>query len=335
MNHLAIIKDIEQKKFKPVYFLHGEESYFIDQITDAIIANALEEHERDFNQSIHYGKDAEVDILIAEAKGYPMMAERKVVILKEAQAMHASNFDKLEAYFSSPNEQTVFVVNYKHKKHDSRKKVFKSAASHGITFHSEKIKDWNIEKWIDDYVKTKNYGITQKARMLLAEFLGTDLSKIVNELDKLFILVEEGTTINDLHIEENIGISKDYNIFELVNAVGIRDIYKANVIIDYFYHNPKATSIIPVISNLFGHFSKLMRIHFSDAKTKEAIAANLRVAPFVAAKLMQSAKIYNPKKLASNIAILHEYDLKAKGVGSSGNISEGELMKEMIYRLMH
>lgn len=336
MDYAAIIKDVQNKKFEPIYFLHGEEPFFIDLITEAIIDNALEEHERDFNQAIHYGKEVEADLLIAEAKGFPMMAERRVVILKEAQAMHHTAFDKLEDYFLSPNNQTVFVVNYKHKKFDSRKKVFKAATKNGIAYKSEKVAEWNLEKWITDYVASKNYSITPKAKMLLAEFLGNDLSRIVNELDKLFILVEEGTTINDIHIEENIGISKDYNIFELVNAIAVRDVYKANVIVDYFIHNPKATSLIPMISNIFSHFSRLMRIHFSDAGSKEAVASKLRVAPFIAAKLMQSAKIYNPKKCAANIAILHEYDLKSKGVGhNTSSTPEGELMKEMIYRLMH
>jgi DNA polymerase III subunit delta len=170
--------------------------------------------------------------------------------------------------------------------------------------------------------------------MLLAEFLGNDLSRIVNELDKLQILVEKGTTINEIHIEENIGISKDYNVFELINAVGARNVEKANRIVDYFDHNPKATSIIVVISNLFNHYSRLMRIHFIENKSREAIAASLKVHPFVAGELVNSSKIYNPKKIAANIAVLHEYDLKSKGVGNS-SFTEGQLMKELIFRLMH
>ena len=332
MDHIRIIKDIEAKKFEKIYFLHGEEAYYIDQITDAIIANALEESERDFNQSILYGKDSDALSIISEAKGYPMMAERRLVVLKEAQDF--KGIEDLTPYFEDPSEQTIFVVNYKYKKYDSRKKSLKAAAKNGIVFKSDKVPEYKLSDWISSFVKTEGFGITPKASILIAEFLGNDLSKISNELDKLKILVEKGTTINEVHIEENIGISKDYNVFELVNAIAVRDITKANMIVDYFDHNPKATSIIVVVSNLFNHFSKLMRIHFLQNKSKEAIAASLKVHPFVASQLLNSTKIYNPKKIAANIAILHEYDLKSKGIKNS-SFTHGQLMKELIYRLMH
>lgn len=332
MDHQLIIKDIKAKKFEKIYFLHGEEPFYIDQITNAIVENALEEHERDFNQTILYGKDAEPLSLMAEAKGYPMMAERRLVILKEAQDFRG--IEDLTSYFESPSDQTILVINYKYKKYDTRKKSIKAAAKNGLVFKSDKVKDYKLADWISGHVKSMGYGITPKATMLLAEFLGSDLSKIVNELDKLDILVEKGTTINEIHIEENIGISKDYNVFELVNAIGIRDISKANKIVDYFDHNPKATSIIVVIPSLFNHFSRLMRIHFLQNKSRESIASALRVHPFVAGELLNSTKIYNPKKIAANIAILHDYDLKAKGVNNA-SFSHGQLMKEMVYCLMH
>ncbi len=332
MDHLQIIKQIESKQFEKIYFLHGEEAYYIDAITDAILKHALEDHERDFNQSIHYGKDTETLALISEAKGYPMMAERRVVVLKEAQDF--KGMEDLLSYFEAPSNETVFVINYKYKTYDSRKKAMKAAAKNGLVFKSDKVPEYRLTDWISSFVKTKGFGITPKAAMLLAEFLGNDLSKIINELDKLAILVEAGTTINEIHIEENIGISNDYNVFELVNALSVRDIPKALTIVDYFAHNPKATSIIVVISNLFNHHSRLMKIHFLENKSKDAVASALRVPTFVANQMMASAKIYNPKKLAANIAILHEYDLKSKGINNS-SFSEGELMKEMIYRLMH
>jgi DNA polymerase-3 subunit delta len=332
MDHKKIIQQIKSKQFENIYFLHGEEAYYIDQITDAIVENALEEHERDFNQSILYGKDSDAKSIIAEAKGYPMMAERRLVVLKEAQDF--KGIEDLTSYFESPSEQTIFVINHKYKNYDSRKKSIKAAAKNGLVFKSEKVKDYKLADWITAFVKSNGYGITPKASMLIAEFLGNDLSKISNELDKLQILVEKGTTINEIHIEENIGISKDYNVFELSNAIGIRDVTKANTIVDYFEHNPKATSIVVVISNLFNHFSRLMRIHFLENKSKEAVASALKVHPFVASQLMNSAKIYNPKKIAANISVLHEYDLKSKGVNNT-SFTEGQLMKEMIYRLMH
>ena len=332
MDHKQIIKDVESGKFEKIYFLHGEEALFMDMITDAIVKHALQEHERDFNQTIIYGKEADALSLISEAKGYPMMAERRLVVLKEAQDFRG--IEDLLPYFEEPNEQTILVINYKYKKYDSRKKSIKAAAKNGIVFKSEKVKEYRLPDWIKSHVISKGYSISPKASMLLAEFLGNDLSRIVNEIDKLEILVEKGTTINEIHIEENIGISKDYNVFELINAVGARNVEKANRIVDYFDHNPKATSIIVVVSNLFNHYSRLMRIHFLENKSRDSIASALKVHPFVAGELLNSSKIYKPKKIAANIAVLHEYDLKSKGVGNS-SFTHGQLMKELVFRLMH
>lgn len=332
MDHKLIIRDIENGKFEKIYFLHGEEPLFMDMITAAIIQHGLEEHERDFNQTIIYGKEADALSVISEAKGYPMMSQRRLVILKEAQDF--KGMEDLISYFESPNDQTVLVINHKYKAYDTRKKSMKAVAKNGLVFKSEKIKEYRLPDWIKEHVVSKGYSISGKATMLLAEFLGNDLSRIVNEVDKLEILVEKGTTINEVHIEENIGISKDYNVFELINAVGARNIEKANRIVDYFDHNPKATSIIVVISNLFNYYSRLMRIHFLQNKSREGIAAALKVPPFVAGELVTSSKIYHPKKIAANIAVLHEYDLKSKGVGNS-SFTHGELMKELIFRLMH
>ena len=332
MDYKLIIKDIKAKKFEKIYFLHGEEAYYIDAITDAILEHALEDHERDFNQTILYGKDSDALSIISEAKGYPMMAERRLVILKEAQDF--KGMEDLIPYFETPSEQTVFVINYKYKKYDSRKKSIKAAAKNGIVYKAEKVPEYKLVDWISAFVQSNGYRITPKASMLLAEFLGNDLSKISIELDKLNILIEKGTTINEIHIEENIGISKDYNVFELVNAISTRDITKANTIVDYFDHNPKATNIVVVVGNLFNHFAKLMKIHFLPNKNRDTIANSLRVPPFVAGQLLTATKTYNPKKCAANIALLHEYDLKSKGVGNS-SFTSGQLMKELIYRLMH
>jgi len=333
MDYKLIIKDIQSKKLEKIYFLHGEEAYFIDEITKAITENALEEHERDFNQVIIYGKDAEPLSLMSELKNYPMMAARKLVILKEAQDF--KQMDDLESYFEHPSDTTIFVVNYKYKTFDARKKLMKFATTNGIVFKSEKIKDYQLGSWIEFYLKTLGFKITSKASMLLSEFLGNDLGRIVNEIDKLAILIEKDTTINDIHIEENIGISKDYNVFELNNALAVKDVAKAFKIVDYFAHNPKATDIIIVISTVFNYYSRLMRVHFLQHKSKEAVATALKVHPFVAGELINATKVYNPKKIAINIAILHEFDLKSKGVGDTGAFSQGDLMKEMVYRLLH
>ncbi|MBI1837962.1 MAG: DNA polymerase III subunit delta [Flavobacteriia bacterium] len=332
MDYKAIIRDIENKKFERIYFLHGEEGYFIDEITKSLIENVLEEHERDFNQVIMYGKDSEVLNIVSELKGFPLMSQYKLVVIKEAQDL--KDFDKLESYFEQPADQTVFVINYKYKTYDTRKKIAKAAAKNGILFKSEKVKDYQVAEWISSYVKSKQYDITSKGTIMLAEFLGNDLSRITNELNKLYLLIEKGTTINDIHIEENIGISKDYNPFELTNAIAVRDVPKAFTIVNYFEHNPKAGDLLMIIPTVFNFFTKLMRIHFLQNGSKDSVAQALGIHPFVASQYLNAAKVYNPKKIAANIAILHEFDLKAKGIGNA-SFSHGELMREMIFRILH
>jgi len=332
MDHKLLLKEIRNKKFEKIYFLHGEEPYFIDVLTKAIQDNALEESERDFNQSILYGKDAEVLSLISELKSYPMMAERRLVILKEAQYFKA--IEQLESYLENPANSTIFVICYKYKTFDARKKTLKNALKNGVVFKSEKVKEYQLAEWIQQYIKTTGYELTSKACMLLIESLGNDLGRIVKELEKLAVLIEKGTIINENHIEENIGISKDYNVFELTNAVANKDNLKALKIVDYFEHNPKAADLVFVISNLFKFFSQIMRIHFLPSKSREAVARALGVHPFVAGELTNAKNKYDPRKIAANIALIHEYDLKSKGVGNT-SATQGELMREMVYQLIH
>lgn len=332
MDHKLLLKEIRNKKFEKIYFLHGEEPYFIDVLTKAIQDNALEESERDFNQSILYGKDAEVLSLISELKSYPMMAERRLVILKEAQYFKA--IEQLESYLENPANSTIFVICYKYKTFDARKKTLKNALKNGVVFKSEKVKEYQLAEWIQQYIKTTGYELTSKACMLLIESLGNDLGRIVKELEKLAVLIEKGTIINENHIEENIGISKDYNVFELTNAVANKDNLKALKIVDYFDHNPKAADLVFVISNLFKFFSQIMRIHFLPNKSREAVARALGVHPFVAGELTNAKNKYDPRKIAANIALIHEYDLKSKGVGNTST-TQGELMREMVYQLIH
>ena len=332
MDHKLLLKEIRNKKFEKIYFLHGEEPYFIDVLTKAIQDNALEESERDFNQSILYGKDAEVLSLISELKSYPMMAERRLVILKEAQYFKA--IEQLESYLENPANSTIFVICYKYKTFDARKKTLKNALKNGVVFKSEKVKEYQLAEWIQQYIKTTGYELTSKACMLLIESLGNDLGRIVKELEKLAVLIEKGTIINENHIEENIGISKDYNVFELTNAVANKDNLKALKIVDYFEHNPKAADLVYVISNLFKFFSQIMRIHFLPNKSREAVARALGVHPFVAGELTNAKNKYDPRKIAANIALIHEYDLKSKGVGNT-SATQGELMREMVYQLIH
>ena len=331
MNSQLILRDIQEKKIAPVYIFHGEEPFFIDELSSYISDHLLSDEERAFNQLTIYGKEAEALSIISELKSYPVMAERRLVIIKEAQDF--KELEKLENYIENPLSTSTLVICHKYKKIDSRKKLMKYAVQKGVVFKSDKIKDYKLGDWIQQLVRKKGYSISSKACMLLIEFLGNDLSKISNEIDKLSIILSKGTTINDVHIEENIGISKDYNVFELNNAIAKKDLDKAFKIIQYFQYNPKAVSFVHLSSTLFRFFTQLMRIHFLSNKSRESISKAIGVHPFVAGELLQSSSLYSPQKVAKSIEILYEYDLKSKGVNSS-NVAASELMKEMVFKIV-
>lgn len=332
MDYKALLKDIKNGDFKPLYVLHGEEPYFIDLISDAIGENAVDESEKDFNLAVYYGRDIDAVTLMSEARSFPFMGTRKVVIVREAQDM--KDIYELEKLLPNLVESNILVICHKYKALDGKRKFTKEIANAGVNFKSEKVKDYNLTEWIAGYVRSEGYEITSKAAALLGEFLGNDLSRIVNELDKLAIVLEKGTKISDIHIEENIGISKDYNVFELVNAIAIRDTLKAFQIADYFEKNPKDHSIIVVIPSVFKLFTNMMRVHFAPNKSPEAIASSVGLHPFVAKELIRNSPNYPPKILARNVEILHNYDLKAKGVGNSST-SDGQLLKEMLVQILH
>lgn len=327
-----IIQQFKDKKPKPIYWLHGEEPFYIDEISNAATSLLLEEHERDFNQAVVYGKDTDLSVLLGQLKQFPMMADYQLVVLKEAQEV--KNWDALESYFEQPVPTTVFIICHKYKKADARKKFIKNIQKNGIVYESKKIYENQMEAWIRNFLRTKNFTISVKASALLIDFLGNDLSKVVNELEKLSIVLASGTEINETHIEENIGISKDYNPFELSNAIAQRDILKANKIINYFDQNPKAAHITMLIPSIFGFFERLMRAHFMGIKNSNDAQSKLRLNYYAAQELVAAMRIYNPKKIAANIAILHEYDLKSKGL-NRGPGSDADLLRELIYQLMH
>lgn len=332
MDHKALLKDIKAGSFKPLYVLHGEEPYFIDLLSDALIEHAVDESEKDFNLAVYYGRDIDALTLMSEARSFPFMGTRKVVVVREAQDM--KDIYELDKLLPNLVESNILVICHKYKALDGKRKFTKEAANVGVNFKSEKVKDYNLTEWISSYVRSEGYEITSKAASLLGEFLGNDLSRIVNELDKLGIVLEKGTKISDVHIEENIGISKDYNVFELVNAIAIRDTLKAFQIADYFEKNPKDHSIIVVIPSVFKLFTNMMRVHFAPTKTPEAIASSVGLHPFVAKELIRNSPNYPPKILARNVEILHNYDLKAKGVGNSST-SDGQLLKEMLVQILN
>lgn len=327
-----ILANLRNKIYHPVYFLAGDESYFIDTISDYIEKNVLSETEKEFNQTVIYGRDTDIMSLISVVKRFPMMANYQVVIVKEAQDI--MKIEELLPYVENPLHSTLLVLNYKYRKIDKRKAFFKAVDKKGVLFESKKIYDNQLGSWISKFAGDRGYTITPKATAMLTEFLGTDLAKVVNEMEKLMINLPEKSEINDIQVERNIGISKDYNIFELQNAIGSRNIQKANRIVNYFASNPKDHSIIKTIALLYGFFSKLLIYQQLKDKSRNNAAAALSVSPFFIKDYQLAARNYNFAKLASIISCLREYDLKSKGVN---NVStpEGELLKEMIFKIMH
>lgn len=327
-----IIKEFKAKTIKPLYLLHGEEPYFIDTVTKAAEQHILDKNERDFNLTILYGKDVNLDQLLERVKQYPMMAERQVVIIKEAQ--HVRSWDKLNAYFENPVSSTVLILAHKYKKADTRKKFVKSINKNGSIFLSKKLYENQIASWIENYLSGKAYKINQKAAAMLVDHLGTDLSRITTELDKLMIILQKETIISAAHIEENIGISKDYNAFELINAIAVNNIFKANQIIYYFEKNPKAGPLVVIISSLFNFFESLMKVQFLKIQDLNGIMKGIKVTYPAAKNIMAAKRYFNIKKVAQNIQTLHQYDLKSKGI-NRGSAEDGDLLKELVFLLLH
>ncbi|MFP5470283.1 MAG: DNA polymerase III subunit delta [Bacteroidia bacterium] len=334
MNFSEIIASIQKKSFSPVYFLQGDEPFFIDQISDAIEKFALEEHEKDFNQTILYGKDIkDVDEIIAIAKKYPMMAERQVVMVKEAQNL-SKTIEKIVPYIENPLNTTVLVFCYKYNSLRANSKLYKSL-SKWIIFNSDKIKDYQLPQWIEKQGKEMALTIAPKEAILLSDFLGNDLSKIIQELEKLKILLKESNNVTSEIIEKNIGISKEYNMFELGNALSVKNYQKISMIANYAAANSKTFPMVLVTSYLYGYFSKIMKLHFAKNKTNDAeLAKELKLHPFVVKEYKKAAANYPPKTISRIINELKNYDIKSKGVGIS-TIDDGELIKELLFKISH
>ena len=327
-----IIGNLKKKIYHPIYFLMGEESYYIDKISDYISDNVLTADEKGFNQTILYGKDIEPLQIIVNARRFPMMANQQVIIVREAQ--NIKKIEELEPYVKNPLNSTILVINYKYKTLDKRKTFPKLIEQKGILFESKKIYDNQLPAWIDSYLKSENYTIAPQAAAMLSEYLGTDLSKVANELDKLIISLPEGSQITPDHIEKNIGISKEFNIYELQNALGERNLLKANRIINYFGANPSNNSVPMVISGLFSYFSKILNYHFLEDKSQNNVASVLQVHPFFVKAYTTASKNYNIKKLVEIISILREYDMKSKGWGNV-SATPADLQREMIFKILH
>ncbi len=325
-----IVTSIKKGDIKPIYFLMGEEAYYIDAISKFIEDTILSEEEKGFNQTVLYGRDVNISDVISTAKRFPMMAERQVVIVKEAQDL-SRGIDNLLPYIENPQPTTILVFCYKYKKLDKRKKIYKAIDKAGVLFESKKLYDNQVPDWIRKVLAGKKYSISPKASQMLVEFLGNDLGKVNNELEKLQLICKPEEQITAQIIEENIGISKDFNNFELQNAISNRNVKKAFGIIQYFAHNPKNHPLVLTVSLLFSFFSKVLKYHALTNKSQASKV--LGVSPYFIKDYEIAARNYPMKKVSAIIASIREIDVKSKGVGAS--LSQGDLLKELLVKLMN
>lgn len=333
MKFEELLTDLKNKIFKPIYLLHGEEEYFIDIISDFIEDNILDEADKEFNQTILYGKDVNAGIIIDTARRYPMMSNYQVVIVKEAQVL--LDIEELKDYALKPVESTILVLCHKHKSYDTRRKFGNAVKKNGVIFKSDRMYDNKLPAWINSQVASEGYSITPEASRLLTASLGSDLKKIRMELEKLFISIEKNAIINEDLIEENIGISKEFNIFELQKALGEGDVYKANLIVKHFGANTKTNPFVVTITLLHQFFTKILIFHKVKDKSKDnAVAAELSVNPFFVKDYRKAARRFTLPKTIKAISLMREYDMKFKGVNNA-SAKEGELLKELVFKLLH
>lgn len=334
MTYEQIVKDIRARKFAPIYLLMGDEPYYIDELTNLLTEAVVPEDMRDFNQTILYGLETNVNDVVIASRRFPMMTDHQLIVIKEAQRL--AKIDDLEVYTKSPLASTILVINYKGGTVDKRKKFAATVEKNGVVFESKKIPDYKMPAFISSFVQEKKMTIDDKSAQMLSDYLGNDLSKLSNELDKLIIaLPESQTRITPEIIEQNIGISKDYNNFELLKAVITRDVFKANQIADYFEKNPKNNPMIMTLAILFNFFSNLMICYWAPNKTDNGLAQELGLrSPFMARDYVTALKSYNAFKCMNIISLLRTYDAKGKGVDNPST-PDGQLLKELLYKIMH
>lgn len=330
-----LIEALKRKEYHPVYLLHGEESYYIDLISDYIEENVLDPSQQGFDQTVLYGKETDFVTVLNAARRFPMLAGHQVIIVKEAQNLKWKSEDEiLLKYLENPMPSTILVFAYKHGKLDKRKKFYKVAEKIGVAFESAKIYEDKIAGWVLGFLKNKNRSIHPQAAALLGEYLGADLSKVVNELEKLMLNVPPEREINLQDIEQYIGISKDFNMFEFSTALGQRNSLKAYRIAAYFGANPSANPLLLIVGTLAGYFTKILKYHYLPDKSPQSVARELAIHPFFTREYETVARHYNRKKTFEVIHLLHEYDIKSKGVGI-GNVPQGDLLKEMVFRILN
>lgn len=331
MNVEKILSELKKGQFKPVYWLEGEEEYFIDQVINYAEHQILSEAEAGFNLSIFYGKDTSWSDLLNSCRKYPMFSDRQVVILKEAQAM--KDVDKLEGYIDKPLSSTLLFVAYKNKKVDGRTKLAKLLKDKAVVLTSKKLYDNELPEWTNQLVKSKGYTITNKALFLLIDHIGNDLSRLNNEINKLVLNLGERRNITDDDIEQFVGVSKEFNVFELQQAIATRDLYKAVRIIQYFDANPKAAPIQLVFPSLYNFFSRVIMVYGVPSRDDKAIAAAIGVHAFFAKDYIQAATRYSHHEIEKLLLLLHQYNLRGLGVNDAGS-SDAMLLKEMVVKMI-
>jgi DNA polymerase III subunit delta len=332
MSAEKIVGDWKKKLFKPVYWLEGEENYYIDVVMNYAEHNLLPESEAGFNLTVFYGKDASWSDVVNACMRYPMFAERQVVLLKEAQQM--KDIDRLDPYIENPLKSTVFVVSYKEKTLDKRTKLYKTIKKNGEVFTSEKVKEYKMVEWVTDYMQQQGFNMGQKAIILLVDFVGNDLSRLTNEIEKVTVNLGSRKTITEDDIEKYVGVSKEYNAFELQSAMSKKDLAKAVKIIQYFESNPKAAPIQLVLPALYGFFSKLYSVLGMTDKSEAAIRPLFYNNPFATKEAMAAMKMYGYDGIEKALLLLHEYNLKSVGVNDTGT-PDGSLLKEMVVKMMN
>jgi DNA polymerase-3 subunit delta len=329
----AILKDLKNKKYSPIYLLHGDESYYIDKISSFIEQNVLDEGEKAFNQAVLYGKDTEFKTVVDEARQYPMMASYRVVVLKEAQDMRT--LKNLAAYAENPSPQSIVVINHKYKKFDSRTKLAKAIKANGVLFESKKLYDNQVSGWISNYISQKGLTISPDAAMITAEFLGTDLNKIANEMDKVIVNLKEEKNITADLIKEMVGISKDYNVFELQKAIGTMNTEKVFRVVEYFSANPKTNPLVMVLSNLYGYFSKVYIAAYHGKKSDNELKTLLGLpTSYFVKDYRVAAQNFKGQKLINIFEALKQADLKSKGVGAR-NMEPKAILRDLMISVFY
>ncbi|HAT47961.1 MAG TPA: DNA polymerase III subunit delta [Flavobacteriales bacterium] len=338
MPHRQIVRNINSGKLDSIYVLHGEEPFFISEIVQSLLDTVVEEGFKDFNETVLYGRDTNVDDVLAAARRFPMMADRQLVLVKEAQDMRMwkrkEDMAKLAAYAEDPVPTTVLVFAHPHKKIDSRLKAVKTMSRQGTLFLSDKIRDHKLPQWIVGYADSRGLKVDGRVSQLLAESLGTNLQKVANELSKLHILLPEGTQVTAEHVEQHIGISKDYNVFELQRALGNKDIERANRIVQYFEANPKNAPLAMVVPVLHAYFARVLVYQTLQDRSEAAAAKAMRCSPYAVRDYARAAGTFSPAKVERIFGYLRDADKKAKG-RSNATTSDGMLLREAVFKILH